>query len=144
MLISQSETRNPQPLPLLLPDPRYPSTHVRSWYQGELQTERDLYLAEMIGMENLNSKTTRLSITVVHASDGSTLSYNKLICKMRLRKDGNRYHRITIPNVGGCETVSEAIQLVLADAARRRETRMVSLTNPMFEPAVVPLHAGPR
>jgi len=105
---------------LLLPDLRYPSTFLRKSYAAELQTPGDLFLAEVIAMESPNHKTSRYSVRVTRASDGQTLTYGKLLCKMRARKDGSVYHRITIPGVGGCETLSEAVALVLTDASTRR------------------------
>lgn len=111
---------NPRPL-LLLRDLRYPSTMIRSLYQGELQTTQDLYLASLNAQESPNHKTSRYSVQVTFASDGTSISYDRLICKMRLRKDGTLHHRITVPGIGGCETLSEAIQMVLTHAAARRE-----------------------
>lgn len=116
-------TRNSAPKPyrtlLLLPDLRYPSTFLRQSYAAELQTPGDLFLAEVIAMESPNHKTSRYSVRVTRASDGRTLTYDKLICKMRARKDGSVYHRITISGIGGCETLSEAVALVLTDASTR-------------------------
>ena len=123
-------------------DPNYPALPLRPFCAAELQTAQGLYLATMLELRAQTSRTIPLSITVLRASDGQSMSY-KAISAMRRRKDGTVYHRVTVRNVGGYGTISEACQAVLAHEANRQERHTAHLTNPMFEPAPVTLQAGP-
>lgn len=119
----------------------FPALPLRRFCTADLQTSQELYLATIMELRAQTSRTIPLSITVTRASDGKGVDYSA-ISAMRRRKDGTVYHRVTVRNVGGYSTISEAARAVLAYEAAQQESRKVSLTNPVFEPATVALRAG--